>query len=408
MTSPKERKERAVRALNKKPAYGGDIRLEDYLLTGQERAYEPEPSRLPDEEKQRMLQAGVVLENNAQRGGTFLQVDQSVVHSSSAESGVEVLPITRALESYDWLADYWWKAVDVDADKFTAHVELSEFNGYLIRSLPGAKEVLPVQACLYLGHNKLAQRVHNIVIAEEESELHVIAGCLTSRMAASGLHLGVSEFYVKPRAKLTFTMIHNWSPGIEVRPRSGALVEQGGVFVSNYISIRALKTLQMYPTVRCVGEDSVVRFNSILVAPPDCTLDVGSRVLLEGKGSRAEVISRAVSIGGDVIARGYLEGRAPDVKGHLECRGLLLASHGTIHAVPELKGSLPGIDLSHEAAVGKIAEEEVEYLMARGLTRDEATSTIVRGFLRVEIEGLPDELADEIKHVVESSEADVF
>ncbi|MGD9143345.1 MAG: SufD family Fe-S cluster assembly protein, partial [Dehalococcoidia bacterium] len=104
----------------------------------------------------------------------------------------------------------------------------------------------------------------------------------------------------------------------------------------------------------------------------------------------------------------YIEGNAPEVKGHLECRGLILGEKGGIHAIPELKGNLAGIDLSHEAAVGKIAEEEVEYLMARGLTRDEATATIVRGFLRVDIEGLPPMLAEELKRAVEASEKEVM
>jgi Fe-S cluster assembly scaffold protein SufB len=81
---------------------------------------------------------------------------------------------------------------------------------------------------------------------------------------------------------------------------------------------------------------------------------------------------------------------------------------GIIHAIPELKGSLAGIDLSHEAAVGKIAEEEVEYLMIRGLTRDEATATIVRGFLRVDIEGLPPQLNKELQEAVKASEKDIM
>jgi hypothetical protein len=81
---------------------------------------------------------------------------------------------------------------------------------------------------------------------------------------------------------------------------------------------------------------------------------------------------------------------------------------GTIHAIPELKGTLAGINLSHEAAVGKIAEEEVEYLMARGLTRSEATATIVRGFLRVDIEGLPPLLSAELQRAIEASEKDLM
>ena len=79
-----------------------------------------------------------------------------------------------------------------------------------------------------------------------------------------------------------------------------------------------------------------------------------------------------------------------------------------IHAIPELKGTLAGIDLSHEAAVGKIAEEEVEYLMARGLTRNEATATIVRGFLHVDIVGLPPQLAAELQKAVEDSEKELM
>jgi hypothetical protein len=250
--------------------------------------------------------------------------------------------------------------------------------------------------------------VHNIIIAEEGSELHIITGCTTSPMQASGLHLGVSEFYIKRGARITFTMIHNWSPEIAVRPRSGAIVEEGGVFLSNFVCMKPVRTLQMYPAARCVGENAIVRFNSILVAPPGSNLDIGSRVLLNGKGSRTEIISRAITTGGDIIARGYIAGSAPDVKGHLECRGLILSGQGVIHAIPELKGDLVGVDLSHEAAVGKIAEEEVEYLMARGLTRDEATATIVRGFLHVDIEGLPPQLAAELDQAIETSEKELL
>ena len=105
-------------------------------------------------------------------------------------------------------------------------------------------------------------------------------------------------------------------------------------------------------------------------------------VFLNAERAKTDIISRAITTGGNIIARGYIEGSAPDVKGHLECRGLILHEEGMIHAIPELKGNLAGIDLSHEPAVGKIAEEEVEYLMARGLTRTEATAAIVRGFLR--------------------------
>ena len=157
-----------------------------------------------------------------------------------------------------------------------------------------------------------------------------------------------------------------------------------------------------------MGDNATVRYNSILVAGRGSNLDVGSRVSLDARGARTEIISRAITTGGNIIARGYIEGNAPEVKGHLECRGLILGGEGMIHAITELKGMLAGIDLSHEAAVGKIAEEEVEYLMARGLTRNEATATIVRGFLRVDIEGLPTMLNTELQKAIADSEKDLM
>jgi Fe-S cluster assembly scaffold protein SufB len=250
--------------------------------------------------------------------------------------------------------------------------------------------------------------VHNIIIAEENSELHIITGCTTAFRKEPGLHMGVSEFYIKKGAKVTFTMIHNWNPEIAVRPRTAAIIEEDGLFLSNYVLMKPVRSLQMYPAARCVGENATVRYNSILVAAPGSSLDVGSRAILDAKGAKTEIIARAITTGGDIIARGYIEGNAPEVKGHLECRGLILHEEGMIHAVPELKGTLAGIDLSHEAAVGKIAEEEVGYLMARGLTRAEATATIVRGFLRVDIEGLPALLSAELQRAIEASEKELM
>ncbi|GAF95938.1 unnamed protein product, partial [marine sediment metagenome] len=112
--------------------------------------------------------------------------------------------------------------------------------------------------------------------------------------------------------------------------------------------------------------------------------------------------------GGNIIARGHLVGQVADVKGHLECRGLILSEKGAIHAIPELEGWVEGVDLSHEAAVGKIAEEEIEYLMARGLSRDDAVAVIVRGFLSVDIEGLPPELSAQMQRAIEMSEQELL
>lgn len=396
-------RKRAKEAEKKMSAFGPDINLDLYSSKAMVHKRIEKIKGLPDEVKERAITVGIDSEENC-RAGSFFQIDHSVILSSAYQGGVEVVGIKEALRKYDWLSDYWWKAVEVDADKYTAQAELKQNNGYFLRSLPGVRAEFPLQACLYLGQEGLAQNVHNIIIAEEGSELHIITGCTTALKVRKGLHIGVSEFYVKRNAFISFTMIHNWAEEVEVRPRTGAIVEENGIFLNNYICMNPVKTLQLYPNAYCIGENATVRFNTILLAPEGSNMDVGSRVFLKAKGSRAEVVTRAITKGGNIVSRGHLIGEVPDIKAHLECRGLILSEKGKIHAIPELEGKVSGVDMSHEAAVGKIAEEEIQYLMSRGLTGEEATAAIIRGFLDIEIKGLPEHLRAEMKKAIRMGE----
>jgi Fe-S cluster assembly scaffold protein SufB len=354
----------------------------------------------------RWLNVGVDVSGN-NRSATFIQKDSSVIHSRAAVPDVEVMPITEALENYGWVADYMWRHLDRETDDYTRHAGRMPSNGYFIHSKPGAEIEEPVQSCLYLSEEGAAQNVHNIVIAEPNSRMHIITGCATASHVRSGLHLGVSEFYVKKGATLHFTMIHDWGEEVDVRPRTAVHVEEGGVIVSNYISLRPLGSLEMNPLTILDGKGAVARFNSILVATRNTRLDVGSRVTLNQPETRAEIISRGIAAGGTIIARGEMAGMVAGCRGHLECKGLIL-SDGLMHAIPELMGYVPGVDMSHEAAVGKIDQREIEYLMARGLDEDEAVSTIVRGFLNVNIDGLPPALAEEIDKAVTETQKDMM
>ncbi|MBN1842906.1 MAG: SufD family Fe-S cluster assembly protein [Deltaproteobacteria bacterium] len=398
--------EKARQAKEKKAGLGPDIDLNAYELEAVAHEYVEDLHVLSEADKQRMILAGVDTEEK-DRSGTFIQKDTAVVHAHSKQEGLEVISIKDALKKYDWVQDYFWKLVAVDTDKYTAMAQLDLHNGYVIRALPGSKVIYPVQACMYLEKEGLSQNVHNIIVAEEGSELHIITGCATAPHLQRGLHVGVSEFYVKKDAKLSFTMIHHWAEEMMVRARSVGVVEEGGLFLNNYICMRPVKSLQMYPTTHLVGKGAVARFYSLLVGSPVSEMDVGGRIFLKEPDTRAEIISRAITNGGNIIARGDLIGEVPGIKAHLECRGLIL-NKGSIHAIPELQGKVDGVEMSHEAAVGKIAQEEILYLMSRGLSEDEATATIVRGFLSVDIPGLPPQLKAEIDRAVEQSDKDMM
>jgi Fe-S cluster assembly protein SufB len=403
-----ELREKASRVIDKQGAIGPDIDLNKFDEAPVPHSYlaDADLCAIPEDEQKTLIMSGLDV-TKKERGGTYFQKDTEVIHCHTQQDGIEVIPIQKALDEYDWIRDYYWKLVSVDTDKYTAAAELGLHDGYVIRARAGSKSIYPIQACLYLDKDGLQQNVHNIIIAEEDSELHIISGCATSPHMKRGVHVGISEFFVKKNAKLSFTMIHNWAEDMMVRPRSVAQVEEGGLFLNNYICMKPVRSLQMYPTTHLVGKDAVARFYSIIVGSPGSEYDLGGRIFLKKPGNRAEIVARTITNGGNIIARGQLIGEVEGIKAHLECRGLIL-NGGIMSAIPELEGRVDGVEMSHEAAVGKIAQEEIAYLMSRGLSEDEATATIVRGFLSVDIPGLPPQLQAEIDRAIEESDKDVM
>lgn len=349
---------------------------------------------LPQEDRRTLIKSGI--DPSARAAGSFMLSDHKAVCCNSFDQGVEVLPIETALELYSGLPEYWWKQLDRDGDP-------AADGGYFIRSRPGAQVVYPLQACLYMAEEGLTQRIHNVIVAEEGSNLHILSGCASGPHVVSGLHVGLSEICVKKGATLSYTMVHNWAEDLSVRPRTAIKVEEGGTFISNYICLKPARDLVMYPAAVLAGRGAVATFSSVFLAREGSVIDSGSRVILRAPETRAEVISRAVSMGGRIYARGHLIGEVPGVKAHLECDGLILKSGGFIHAIPELEARCGDLEMSHEAAVGKIAQEEIEYLMARGLSEEESRSLIIKGFLSLDILGLPEELKRDMEETIKSA-----
>jgi len=314
------------------------------------------------------------------------------------------MDVKAALKKYSWLEEYRWKLVSKDKDEFTKKVAEDYSGGYFMRILPGAEIAFPLQSCLMITEKNLEQRVHNIIIAEEGSKAHIVTSCVQHSSVPKAAHLGISEIYVKKNAMLNFTMIHQWSEDTLVRPRSAAQIDDKATFVSNYVCMRPVRDVQMYPVAYCNGEDSRVSFNSILYGQKNSQLDIGSKAVLTGKGSKAEMVSRAIAReGSKMIIRGMIEGNNSECKGHLECRGLLMDDESLMQSIPELIARKKGVEITHEAAVGKISEKEITYLMTRRLSRDQAVSLIIRGFMDVSILGLPEALNAEIKNIVNAS-----
>jgi len=348
----------------------------------------------------------VAFDQDNRHGGSFLASDREIVESKSVSDALEILPLGIALEKYDWLREKLFSLVPADKDDKVAQVAAQkEILGYFVRVREGERILLPVQTCYLINSSDFTQVTHNIIMAEKNAELHLISGCTTNAHIQNGTHIGVTEYFLDEGAIVSSTMIHSWGSDVEVYPRSAAAVGKDARFISHYIALTPVKTIQMYPKA-IIQPGGLGEFYSVVYAPQNAYLDIGSEAILEGDGATASIVSRAVSDGGTVIARGMITGSAPGGKGSMSCNGLMLSSKGLIHAIPELIAADPNLELSHEASVGMISPEFLAYLMASGITEEEAKTLIIEGFLDLRVPGLPDYLQRQIDELIRQSRAD--
>jgi hypothetical protein len=350
-----------------------------------------------------LAEVGVfVAQNN--RSGTYILRDSQPVCALSQTEGLELLPIAVALQRYAWLREkYYWKAVPADLDEITAHcASQPEPQGYFVRVHKGARVTLPCQAALYMASADITQAVHNVVLVEEDAELELITGCVTQHGVSHGDHFAVSEQYVGKNGTLTNTMVHSWGPEVTVRPRSGTIVEEGGVFVSNYVSLQPAGDMQSNPRTWLNGRGASAKYFTVILGSDGSTIDTGGEVYLNAENTSAELAHRGVSTGGRIYQRGLLVGNA-SCRAHVDCAGMLMDPQrkGFVLSIPGLQALHPEARMSHEASIGKLAPEQIEYLQARGMEEREAISMIIRGFLDVDIKGLGPELDARITELAE-------
>ena len=381
-------KERASRAINKQSAYGPDIDIEKLTSKKVAAAAEIELKRVED--------VGIDLER-AERTAFYMQLDDSIIKVQSRLPGVEIRPLHDfILSNFEDAREYVWKIVRPDVDKYTAIAALRGTGGYFVRVKPGVKVDDPIQTCFYMA-GKIIQAPHNVIVLEEGAEATIIAGC-TIMPEVAGLHAGITEVYVKEGARLNYVMVHAWNRVAHVRPRSAVRLYENAEVVSYYMNLSSVRTLQTYPKYYIAGSGGKVYSASIVLGRANSILDVGAEVVLESDGM-AEVISRfIVRDKAKAWARARITGNAG--KGHIECKGLILSQQAELYSVPELGGIGAGAMLTHEASIGKVAEEEILYLMSKGFTREEAEEMIVRGFMNVEVRGVTPKIKAYITNIL--------
>jgi Fe-S cluster assembly scaffold protein SufB len=393
--------ERRLREALSKPAeYGEDLDLEEFEQESRERI------EVDEDVRRRSLEVGVDL-GVASSLTTFLQIDHEIAYRAvqkQFQGDIELMPIHEALERYPWARELFWSLVSPYADKYTAYNALRPPSGFFLRILEGRRLHMPIQACFFSYSPGIIQSVHNLIVAEPGSEACIITGCTMRRGDQRGLHIGVTEIFVKPGAKLNYTMIHRWGPSFHVRPRTGIILEEGATVSYNYVLLGHVGSFQSKPFARLEGGGAAISMSNIIYLDGSSRMDMGGDCSITGKDGRAELTTSAVALDrAKLTMRGRILCEADDGRGHISCRGLMLSDEAEIYTIPELVSRRMNASLTHEAAIGRISEDQLIYLMSRGFSREEAESLIVRGFLDVSPLNLPSFLEESIKKIIELS-----
>jgi len=276
--------------------------------------------------------------------------------------------------------------------------KVSEYTGYFIKASPNTTH--KIQTCFLTSQVGFEQKVHNVIVIGEGAHVDIFTGCLSSLHVKDNKHMAVTEIFVGKNASLTFNMIHSWGETSEVYPKTIAKVEEGGVYISNYIVWDSVKKIVTSP-LAILGKNAKSVMRSLVYMHQKTDLEVGGRIQLNGKGSSGEVISRVVGEGGKMRNETSIEANVSETKGHIECDALLLKDGINFETIPRLQAKVKNTELSHEAAIGKVSKDEIEYLMSKGFTEKKATEMIVNGFSNRSVEDMPDIVREQFEKILE-------
>jgi len=274
-----------------------------------------------------------------------------------------------------------------------------EYTGYLILVSKGSTS--SIQTCFLTSQSGFEQNVRNVIVAEDSSRLEIFTGCLSNVHVKSNIHNAITDIFVGKNAKLTFNMIHSWGETSKVFPKTKVYVEEGGVFISNYVVWDKVKEIRSNPQA-FVKDGGKAVMQSLVYAHKDTVLDIGGRTNLEGKGASGEILSSVVSEGGEYKTVTEIVGEGDNSRGHIECNAVLLENAGEVETIPLLKAKNSSVELSHEASIGKISKEEIQYLQTKGLNEDQARELIVKGFVNDSVKKMPQSVQEKIESMLAS------
>lgn len=339
--------------------------------------------------------------------GASAQYESEVVYHNMLdevkEKGVIFLDIDSGLREYpEIFKKYFDTVIPYHDNKFSALNGAVWSGGSFIYVPPGVKLEKPLQSYFRINSERMAQFERTLIIVDKGSDIHYVEGCTAPSYSKDSLHAGVVEIVVLEDAKCRYTTIQNWSKNIYNLVTQRAKVEKGGSMEWVDGNIGSLVTMK-YPTCVLAGENAKGTCITIAVADEVQIIDSGSKMIHLAPNTSSQIISKSVSRrGGKVNYRGMVRHNpnAVGAKSKVECDTLILDSISTSDTVPINDVRNNDSTIEHEATVSKVSEDQLFYLMSRGLTKAQATEMIVMGFIEPFSRELPMEYAVELNQLI--------
>lgn len=362
---------------------------------------------LPENIRNTFDRLGIPEAEKKSLAGVGAQYDSEMVYHNVQDElkkqGVIYVDFDTAVKKYgDLIRPYFGHLIKPTYHKFAALHYAVWSGGSFVYVPKGVHCALPLQSYFRLNAPGAGQFEHTLIIVEEGASCHFIEGCSAPRYNVANLHAGAVELFVKKGASLRYSTIENWSKNMYNLNTKRALVEEGGhmVWVSGSFGSH---TSCLYPDTILKGDRSSCEFTGITFAGGGQFLDTGSKVECLGKNTSINVNSKSISKdGGTAIYRGvvYIGPEAKGTKGAISCESLMLDNQSRSDTIPDIIVENDDIDLGHEAKIGRIPDEDIYYLMSRGLSEEDAKAMLIRGFAEPVSKALPLEYAVEMNRLI--------
>jgi Fe-S cluster assembly protein SufB len=348
-----------------------------------------------------------VREAETHMGGMGVQYESEVIYHSMLkeleEKKVVFTSIEVAMRDYPELVEkYFGKIVSNKENKFAALNGAVFSGGSFIYVPPHTKLDRPLQSYFRINAKNMGQFERSLIIVDHDSDLHYIEGCTAPTYSDSSLHAAVVEIYVGKNSKCRYSTIQNWANNVYNLVTKRALVDENGTMEWIDGNIGSLATMK-YPCCVLKGNYSRGTCITISVAGNGQNQDSGARMIHLGKHTKSNILSKSISRnGGNASYRGkvYIDKNAEDSEASIKCDTLILDEKSKSDTFPDNTCQNVNSFLEHEATVSKISEENLFYLMSRGISRDRAEELIVLGFIEKFREELPMEYAVELNQLI--------